>query len=152
MSWPYGAMIITPYEPRWRDDTARTWRDSVLSWGFKGWEPPTPDQFSGFVDRLAVSDKVTHLAIEDDRLLGFISIAPDGHVDHLYVAADAQGQGVGASLIAFAKNAHPGGLALMVAAPNVRGQKFYQREGFRQVETPPEHPDPRFRRYRYCWP
>ena len=69
----------------------------------------------------------------DGRVAGYLAVDAEGFVAALYVAAWARGQGVGARLVAAAKAARPGGLALFALAANAGARRFYAREGF--VET-----------------
>ena len=73
-------------------------------------------------------------AAEDDRgrVLGYAAVH-DGWLDHLYVAPDAQGAGVGAELLRHAKEQSPGGLDLWVFQVNDRARRFYERHGCRAV-------------------
>lgn len=63
---------------------------------------------------------------------GFAAVRAD-HLDHLYVAPMAQGQGIGARLLAAAKAVSPQGLRLHVFQRNLRARVFYERRGFRTV-------------------
>ncbi|GAB2445160.1 GNAT family N-acetyltransferase [Streptosporangium sandarakinum] len=58
----------------------------------------------------------------------------DGWLDHLYVAPDAQGRGIGAALLALAKERRPDGLDLHVFQENTGARRFYERHGFTLVE------------------
>ncbi len=51
-------------------------------------------------------------------------------VDWLFVAPNAQGQGVGSALLEHAKSLRPDGLALWVFESNVPARQFYERRGF----------------------
>ena len=64
---------------------------------------------------------------------GFLAVAGDGHVDALYLAPEARGQGVGAALLAEARARHPGGLTLWAFVANAGARRFYAREGFVEV-------------------
>lgn len=75
-----------------------------------------------------VRDKVT-LAVERESLLGFAA-RRGAHLEHLYVAPGAQGNGVGRRLLEAAKEASPGRLTLHVFQRNTPARAFYERNGF----------------------
>ena len=63
-------------------------------------------------------------------LVGFAAVGPDGDLDHLYVARSHTGVGLGARLLAAARQRHPEGLSLWVFASNTGAVRFYERHGF----------------------
>ena len=69
------------------------------------------------------------VAEREGRVVGFLARA-GGHVDGLYLAADARRQGLGTALVAGAKAASPGGLTLWTFAANAGARAFYARQGF----------------------
>ncbi|HET7821562.1 MAG TPA: GNAT family N-acetyltransferase [Ornithinibacter sp.] len=62
--------------------------------------------------------------------VGFAAVGPDGDLDHLYVARPHTGTGVGARLLAAARDRHPEGLSLWVFTSNTGAVRFYERHGF----------------------
>jgi GNAT superfamily N-acetyltransferase len=66
------------------------------------------------------------------EVVGFLALA-DRHVDALYLAEGARGQGVGAALVRAAKAASPGGVTLWTFVANEGARRFYAREGFVEV-------------------
>lgn len=74
------------------------------------------------------------VAKSEGRVLGFL--ARDGaEICALYVADDARGRGVGASLIDLAQS-EGGPLVLRVLACNAPARRFYARAGFRECASP----------------
>ncbi len=69
----------------------------------------------------------------DGELLGILGL-DDGWVDQLYVDPSRTGCGVGARLLAIAKRERPSGLRLWTFVSNPRAQRFYERNGFVEVE------------------
>ena len=67
------------------------------------------------------------------RVVGFLALAEDGHVDGFYLAEAARGEGVGAALVAEAKRRRPAGLKLWTFVANAAARRFYAREGFVEV-------------------
>lgn len=54
-------------------------------------EPPTPEQ----MHRMASDGRLTLVAVnDDDGMVAFINLEPDGHIDHLFVAPEAAGHGI----------------------------------------------------------
>jgi putative acetyltransferase len=71
---------------------------------------------------------------EDDGLAGFLLIHPAaGFIEHICVAADRKGQGIGLALLEEASRLSPRGLELTVRAANGRAIRFYEREGFLRI-------------------
>ena len=70
------------------------------------------------------------LAVLDGRrTVGFAAIRAD-YLDHLYVSPTVQGHGIGAQLLAAAKEISPQELRLHVFQRNARARMFYERRGF----------------------
>lgn len=64
------------------------------------------------------------------ELLGFIALVrEENRVDQLFVAPRAQGRGIGARLLAVAKDRFKDGFWFSVQAANRRARAFYEREG-----------------------
>jgi GNAT superfamily N-acetyltransferase len=66
-------------------------------------------------------------------VLGFAALGDD-MLNHLYVEPEAQGGGIGAALIAHAKEQRPGGFRLWTFRRNEGARRFYERLGFCVVE------------------
>jgi ribosomal protein S18 acetylase RimI-like enzyme len=73
------------------------------------------------------------LAVAYDRTGGFASVQ-SGVLEHLYVSPQLQGHGLGALLLAAAKEESPRGLRLHVFQRNLAARRFYERRGFKLVE------------------
>ncbi len=84
-----------------------------------------------FSQQVLPSSQVT-VAEVDGVLVGF-SAVKDGWLDHLYVAPEQQGRGIGRSLLARAMAEHPEGLSLWVFEANHRAIALYARAGFEEV-------------------
>jgi GNAT superfamily N-acetyltransferase len=74
------------------------------------------------------------------RRVGFVVVRPidDGLLlDHLYVTPDAQGQGVGAAVLAriFAEADERGAALRVGALKQSDSNRFYERHGFERVEV-----------------
>jgi GNAT superfamily N-acetyltransferase len=104
---------------------------------FNGWVDATEwmprvheadDAVRHYREHVFAHDAVT-VAERGGEIVGFLALA-EGHVDALYLAEAARGQGVGAALVRAAKAASPGGLTLWTFVANEGARRFYAREGF----------------------
>ena len=129
-------MLIRDYQIEDADEIADLFHDSVhgivsptLSAAqLEAWAPTPPD-YAAWRTRLSV--KRPYLACLDGKILGFIELEADGHIDCFYTHTDFQRQGVGAALYA-----HLIGRAeereivdLHVEASEI-ARPFFEREGF----------------------
>lgn len=96
-----------------------------------GWMPrvhDADDVVRHYREQVFTHDAVT-VAERGGEVVGFLALA-EGHVDALYLAEAARGQGVGKALVGAAKTASPGGLTLWTFVANEGARRFYAREGF----------------------
>ena len=68
----------------------------------------------------------------DDRVDGFLALHGP-RIDHLYVAPDRQGRGIGSALLRHVQ-ATQGRLTLFVFVRNVGAVRLYERHGFRVIQ------------------
>ena len=93
--------------------------------------------------RLRRSDRATLVAIDEDRVVGFVHLgqSPDddadgttGHIYSVHVDPDLTGRGIGGQLVAAATTALGSdgyrAATLWVLAGNERARRFYQRLGW----------------------
>ena len=69
-----------------------------------------------------------------DGLVGWMVLGP-GELEHLYLAPEWIGRGLGDRLMALAKERQPDGLRLYTFQVNTRACRFYERHGFTVVDT-----------------
>ena len=69
----------------------------------------------------------------DGELLAILVLDGD-RVDQLYVDPSHTGRGMGTRLLCLAKRERPHGLRLWTFASNVRAQRFYEHNGFVEVQ------------------
>jgi GNAT superfamily N-acetyltransferase len=101
-------------------------------------------------DHILVASEVT-LAQRDGRIAGFLA-RRGSEIDHLYVAADGLGRGIGSALIADAKSRHDR-LELWCFADNLPARRFYEKHGFRAIlSTDGADNEARMPDVRYRWP
>lgn len=73
-----------------------------------------------------------HVAEIDGRIAGF-TLVTSGHLDMMFVAPDAQGQGLGAALLAQAEAA--GTRSLECFRDNMAARAFYEAKGWRLIRA-----------------
>jgi GNAT superfamily N-acetyltransferase len=109
-------------------------------------QPPNPEGARRFLaERLNQGESVIFAVIEAGRALGFtqlypsfssVSMRPIWILNDLYVAANARRRGVGALLLAAAREhaSRTGAvrLALSTAVANTQAQTLYERDGWRR--------------------
>lgn len=77
-----------------------------------------------------------YVALSGDEIVGFIGLS-EGHIEGIFVDSAHRSEGVGKSLIDFAKGLYSR-LSLCVYEKNVRAADFYRREGFQPVRKKPD--------------
>ena len=74
------------------------------------------------------------VAEEQDTILGFGSLTPDGCIDLLYVHKDYQGRGIAARLLTTLENqARSRGLSLLYAYVSLTARPFFEHHRYRVV-------------------
>ncbi|RAK68558.1 GNAT family N-acetyltransferase [Phenylobacterium kunshanense] len=76
------------------------------------------------------------VAEAEGRLIGFVAIClAERRLDQLFVAPEAQGQGVGRNLFDVARSTMPDGFWLSTQTDNLRARAFYERQGMSVDQT-----------------
>jgi len=70
------------------------------------------------------------LAVSSDGEAGGFASVRNGILEHLYVAPQFQGRGLGTLLLVAAKEGSPRNLRLHVFQRNLSARRFYERRGF----------------------
>lgn len=88
---------------------------------------------------VVIGERETWVAEVEGDPVGFVSLdhaEPDGPsaLDHLYLAPQWRGHGIGDRLIELAKRERPRGLELWTFQANGAARRFYARHGFAEVE------------------
>ena len=91
-------------------------------------------QILEWIEDVVLRNSLVMLAVDDRRNGGGFASVLSGVLEHLYVAPRLQGQGLGALLLAAAKEKSPRGLRLHVFQRNLSARRFYERRGFKLVE------------------
>jgi GNAT superfamily N-acetyltransferase len=98
-----------------------------------------------------IATKEAWVAAVNRQVLALLVLAP-GWVEHLYVAPDRWGDGLGRRLLSLAKERSPDGLTLWTFQVNERARRFYERNGFVAVEqTDGSGNEERQPDVRYAW-
>ena len=134
-----------------RDD-AETCAKILRGWmGENGWfkTPHSADEDLPFLTSLIIGGWTT--IADDNGIQGFI-VQDKSWVNCIYIKPDVRGTGVGKLLLDHAKTIHPSGLQLWTFQANIDAQRFYLREGFREVErTDGSSNDENLPDIRYVW-
>ncbi|WP_230531236.1 GNAT family N-acetyltransferase [Microvirga roseola] len=109
----------------------------------------TPEEDLAFFEEKVFPNSTMWLAEEGYELIGFAAASRD-QLDHLYVDPAWHGQGVGSALLFVIKKGRRQ-LDLWTFQDNLQARQFYERRGFKPVETtdgsgnPERLPDVRYR-------
>jgi ribosomal protein S18 acetylase RimI-like enzyme len=97
----------------------------------------TPEEDRRFLREIVLPNEEVWVAERDGRVVGFTALGSREGADflqHIYVAPEHQGRGVGSELLERAKERRPSGFRLWVFQKNVGACRFYERHGLRLVE------------------
>jgi len=138
-------------EPSEIEATARMWQDSqraAYTWFREDQRHPFGAALEFFRDSICKRCEVW-VATEPNRVVGMLALEGD-YIDHLFVAPDDWGIGIGSRLLDHAKVLHPQGLELVTLQRNERARRFYEARGFVTakfgISPPPEcEPDVYYR-------
>jgi GNAT superfamily N-acetyltransferase len=89
----------------------------------------------------------------DGRIAGFLALdTANGVLRQLFIDENLRSRGIGKALLDFAKREMPAGFWLRTHSLNVRGHRFYEREGLMHLrdEPHPRFPETLFRIYTWA--
>ncbi len=92
----------------------------------------TPEEELGFYQNVVLAECDVWVVEDGDEIAGFIALKP-GWVDHLYVATDHQGKGIGSRLINHAKEVQDN-LHLYTFKANAGARRFYDARDFQIIK------------------
>lgn len=79
-------------------------------------------------------DKRVWVAEDGARLIGFIELDADGHIDCMYCHKDYQGRGVGSQLLSeLESHAAQAGLTRLYVEASITARPFFERRGFHLI-------------------
>jgi GNAT superfamily N-acetyltransferase len=125
------SIIIRPAFAHEYDEVARVWMDSWISIG-----PFQPDPFllkkmRAYIDREIEHGWSLFVADADGTLAAMLALRlPEKHLNHLFVAPEHQGTGLGRRLLAFTRQLLPDEIWLRCVRDNEKAWRWYEREGF----------------------
>ncbi|MEU4290130.1 GNAT family N-acetyltransferase [Kribbella sp. NPDC026596] len=126
-------LLIRPLEPYDTGEAAAVWwRSRHAEGSLLPAAIHTAEQVAAWFAEVLLPDAQTWVALDDGRIVAVLTLDGDD-LDQLYVDPDVAGRGVGSTLVDFAKDLRPGGLALWTFQTNLRAQAFYQAHGFVEV-------------------
>jgi ribosomal protein S18 acetylase RimI-like enzyme len=119
---------LVEYEPAWLHELVRMWRASFE--GGVGIVDPHPlaEQEAHFQAEVVPRNAV-RLALVEGRLAGFVAASRES-IAQLHVRVGLQRRGIGARMLAWAKDQSGGSLWLYTFARNAGARAFYERHGF----------------------
>ncbi|MBO0807546.1 MAG: GNAT family N-acetyltransferase [Actinobacteria bacterium] len=91
-------------------------------------EPATPAK----MHETASDGRQTLIAADEhDRAVAYIDLEPDGHIDHLFCAPEAAGQGIASQLYeAIEAAARKQGMSRLYTEASELARRFFERKGF----------------------
>ena len=93
----------------------------------------TDEQVRAWIRDEVVARTECWVAVDRDGVVAMLSLTP-GWIEHLYVAPDRLGEGIGQRMLDLAKEGAAGPLQLWTFEVNERARRFYGRNGFVEVE------------------
>ena len=107
-------------------------RSSRLAYTFMSWDH-SDDDFTGFVDASFDEWDAVRIAEASGGPVGFHCLLEDV-VDQLFVEPEAQGQGIGSTLLLDVMALKPAGFTLRTFRANRRARAFYETRGLVAIE------------------
>ncbi|SNR94235.1 L-amino acid N-acyltransferase YncA [Streptosporangium subroseum] len=89
----------------------------------------TDEETRAWISHIMIPGHEVWVAEQHGQIAGFAALNIHW-LEHLYVAPDAQGHGIGTALLTQAKKARPNLLILHVFQQNTGARRFYERHGF----------------------
>ncbi|MFJ7730745.1 GNAT family N-acetyltransferase [Lysinibacillus sp. NPDC097231] len=121
-------IIITPYHPKYAEQTVSMWRDSKeQAIGQK--EIHSFENHVYFLNNLLTEQFQIDVALMDEKVVGVIAYNKR-EINQLYIHIDYQGKGIGQILLDKAKAQSSGRLTLYTFEVNKKAQRFYEKHGF----------------------
>ena len=109
-------------------------RRAAAETGSIPWPEDSDDEVAEWIRDVGIPKLECWLAqIAGGHVVGILVLKGDW-IDQLYVDPDLTGRGIGVELLGLAKRERPYGLRLWTFVSNEGAQRFYKRNGFREVE------------------
>jgi GNAT superfamily N-acetyltransferase len=91
------------------------------------------DEVRSWITDVVIPAQDTWVAVMDDEIVAMMALQ-NSWIHQLYVAPDWGGKGIGSRLIQLAKERYPCSLELWTFESNHGARRFYERNGFLEVE------------------
>ena len=121
-------IIITPYIPKYAEQTVSMWRDSKER-AIAQKETHNFENHVYFLNHILYKDYQIELALIDHIVVGMIAYN-EREISQLYIHIEFQGIGIGQILLDKAKEQSSGTLTLYTFEVNKNAQRFYEKNGF----------------------
>ena len=121
-------MHMTSFDPRDAAALVEMWRES-FEHGVGIKDPHSIEEQLQYLLDTVVPAHAVQVAMRDDRIVGFIACNATS-VAQLFVRVGHIGQGIGSTLLQWAKAQSSGQLSLFTFARNHRACAFYEHHGF----------------------
>jgi len=93
--------------------------------------PPNYDEWE-----IRLETKQPYKAMINDRIVGFIELENDGHIDCLYVHRDFKGEGIGSQLLEYViQTAKNNGIYHLYAEASKVARPIFEKQGFSYNNT-----------------
>jgi GNAT superfamily N-acetyltransferase len=130
-------MRIQAYEASQARSVVELWRESFeYGVGIKD-HHPIEEQHAHFVEQVVPTNTV-RVALDGPSLVALMASRSDS-ISHLYVCVARLGQGIGSRLVQLAKTESAGSLWLYTFAQNKNARRFYEYQGFVELERESEN-------------
>ncbi|MCA0987244.1 GNAT family N-acetyltransferase [Guptibacillus algicola] len=121
-------VILTPYHPKYGEQTVSMWRQSKeRALGQK--EIHSFEKHVHFINHIVHKKYEVEIALLHETVVGMIAYNEE-EIDQLYIHVDYQGFGIGSTLLHRAKEQSSGKLSLYTFEVNKNAQRFYEKYGF----------------------
>jgi GNAT superfamily N-acetyltransferase len=124
-------MDIRPARASEYDRVAEVWMESWVSTGLADASDFLLANLRARVAHEIENGWSLFVAADGERLAAMLALQlRDNYLDQLFVAPDAQGQGLGRRLLAFTREQLPNEIWLRCVRENEKAWRWYEREGF----------------------
>lgn len=133
-------MEIVNYLPKYAHEITDLFHDSVHEIGrshytkeeIEAWAPTPPD-YKKWSERL--KNKRPYIAVQNSKVVGFIELESNGHIDCLYTQKDFQRCGVAQSLyLHLEKEAKAKGIKRLYVEASHIAKPFFEKQNFKLVK------------------
>ncbi|WP_300001243.1 N-acetyltransferase [uncultured Cedecea sp.] len=125
--------MILPFKPHQLDALMSLWLDSTIS-GHPFIDPGYWHDSCSVVRDVYIPHSETWVYMQEDKLIGFISIIEQQFIGALFVDSSYTGNGIGGQLLKHAQSRYSA-LSLEVYQKNQQAVHFYHHLGFRIEEA-----------------